>query len=657
MLRTAIALASLGYFLAPSPQAQQFTGIIGVFPPPDVWTESAAIFDANDDGLLDVLFVNAQGWEVPGDFEAPNADPLPPRIVLNAGITAGIPSFTDATAQFFPPGTEFHGKHAAVCDFDGDGHQDIVFATAFGDQQRFFRKDSVAVTFIDETFRLPTLVINGWYAGAGDLDDDGDLDLVFADAGPNSFSAPGGKARLLLNDGAGFFSEEPLRLGAIEKIGSQNARMVDLDGDLDLDIVVDGKSPVNQLYINDGDANFTLDTTTLPSSTAPNNFSTYEMEFADLDGDLDLDGMIMNLETGFTDGAILNQLSQTGTLTLATSVDAISGDNSQDENDFLFYDTDDDGDLDLLSPVLFPGSDKLFENLGSFGIGFLRQVPGAFTFTIDSTLDMALADFDGDGAYDAVSVNGEFGPNFINKYFRNTGPPDTHSPVIGRTRQLGTTTPIEEMQAGVPIRSWIQDAIVDDGVTWVESELHWTATKNAASTSAQVEMPYIGGYLHRGVLQPEATSVGLVGSLVEYEVHASDPMGNASVTSSFQTRVCGSESYGINNGLVLTPPPSVKPGDGFSLTMQGPELEVGIFSIGFLPTNVPFKDGAFLVDLGALAKTKLFVTDALGAASLNFQLPADPTLAELTLYFQAGTFSANQQLTLSQGIEFVICAD
>src|SRR5262245_50684279 len=228
--------------------AQQFQEQSGLLPvPTDYWTEAVTPVDADEDGRWDVLFVHANGWAVPGDFQATGTFPLPPIILLNAGPHAGNPVFVDASAAYLPAELAVHGKGASVADFDGDGHDDIVLAVAFGGRQRLLMKQPGTLSYVDEgTTRLPPMTINCFSAGVGDLDDDGDMDIVFTDAGPLTFSAPGGKARLCMNDGNGFFTEHAAWLNASNKIGAQNAKIIDIDNDFDLDVIVDGKSPQTQ---------------------------------------------------------------------------------------------------------------------------------------------------------------------------------------------------------------------------------------------------------------------------------------------------------------------------------------------------------------------------------------------------------------------------
>ena len=648
--------------LVPGAFSQQFVERIGTMSGPVLWSEAIVPLDVNLDGNLDVFVVNAQGYAEPGDFGAPSSDPLRPTMLIQTGLNGGIPVFEDRTDLLIPAAIEIHGKSVAVCDVDGDGLEDLVLAVAFGDQQRLLRKDPNGPGYLDETFRLPSLVINSFHVGWGDLDDDGDIDLVFTDAGPNSFDAPGGKARLLLNDGHGFFTLFPGKLGAIHKIGSQNAKIVDLDGDLDLDIVVDGKSPVTQVYINDGNANFTLDTSLVPPAAPANGLGAYETEWGDLDGDLDLDCMYMNFagSGGFpsTDVAMRNELTETGSLSLDLEIDAMNGENSQDENDFVFLDADDDGDLDVLVAALTFGSpptpDKLFRNSGSFGPGFLDQVVGAITPNLDATLDMAVADFNQDGRYDIVTANGEI-PNssFENRYFENVGPVDTTSPTIGRVTPLTQTISMTRLVARPPLRTWIQDAIVDDEYSCVDASLEWSASKHGASSSGTIPLPHVGGYIYRGVIFPTPTSEGIVGATVSVTVRAEDCQGNTSQSQAQSFIVCGSQAYGQGTGLSLALSNEPSLGGAYEFQVSGGDAnQSGAIVLGVQPDSVPFGGGTLLVAAQGASRTS-FTLDGSGNAHVSISVAAASVVGD-TAFAQAIARSGTG-LALSNGLEAVLC--
>jgi hypothetical protein len=651
-------------FLAGPGAGQQFISS-PIAAGPEVWSEAAIPLDADGDGLLDVLVLNAQGWEVPGDFQAPNEQPLPPTLLRNTGVgPGGDPVFVDATETFLPAGLRLHAKAAAVGDFDGDGHDDLAIAEAFEGQQRLLRKNPLTGAWDDESNRLPSpFVFNGFSVVTGDLDDDGDLDLVFADAGPSTFSAPGGLARLLLNDGSGFFTDQPSMLNAVPKIGAQNVKLVDLDQDLDLDVVVDGKSPVTQAYLNDGNANFTLDGTIFP--TAPGG-DTYEVEYADLDGDSDFDAFLMNWQLPFVNTFLLNDLVPGGAPVFQDQPTYFTGPNNQDENDFAYLDVDDDGDYDLLVGALQfsvggpPEPEKLLINTGVVGAGWFSYQVGAFDVDPDATLDLGLGDFDSDGDVDVVSVQGEFLP-FRNVYHRNTGPSDSRAPVVRQLSAAPQTLPLSALAGGWARRAWIEDALVDDETVYLTADLVVDTLKGVEAGGSTTPMPYIGGALWRGVVDPAPSSTGLVGMDVSYHVVATDAVGNVGTSATETVRLCGAEVYGTAGPLPgLDLAVDVEPTLGAPVTVSvsgGTPGKPGLLIGSTLRVDVPFGGGRLLVDPSPGAILLNVPLDGAGELSLSTTLPSDPLLIGFTLYMQYASFDDTQpfDVALSNGLEVVFC--
>src|SRR5262245_52987686 len=179
--RSSLGFSCLLVVLAASGAAgQQFKEQFGILPiPTNMWTESVTAVDADEDGRWDVLFVHANGWEVPGDFSSTGTFPLPPILLLNTGVHGGNPIFVDGSADYLPADLEMHGKGASVADFDGDGHDDLVLAEAFGVRQHLLMKQPTTLAWVEENGRLPPMTLNCFSAGVGDLDDDGDMDIVF----------------------------------------------------------------------------------------------------------------------------------------------------------------------------------------------------------------------------------------------------------------------------------------------------------------------------------------------------------------------------------------------------------------------------------------------------------------------------------------------
>ncbi|MEM7262532.1 MAG: VCBS repeat-containing protein, partial [Planctomycetota bacterium] len=267
----------------------------------------------------------------------------------------------------------------------------------------------------------------------------------------------------------------------------------------------------------------------------------YEVEWGDLDGDGDLDGIFMNFggarRRKFDNASLENHWADRGKLEFTASIPAFEGENSQDENDFALLDADDDGDLDVIVGVLtgMPGPEKLFINQGRFCDGFLKQQVGAFSDVVDGSLDVDVADLDGDGRLDVITVQGENrrGPTHENRVYRNTGPKDTHAPTMGRTTKLDGPISAKALIEGIPIRAWIQDASFDDGVSFVAARLAWRIETESVGDgvvvqSATREMISVGGGIHRAVVQP--SDQALVGGSLEVSILATDAAGNSTVS-------------------------------------------------------------------------------------------------------------------------------
>jgi hypothetical protein len=111
-------------------------------------------------------------------------------------------------------------------------------------------------------------------ASLGDLDGDGDLDIVLAKGRHWPL-----KDWVLLNDGTGGFDERHELPGSADN--TYTAALADLDGDGDLDLVIGNDRPDDKrIYRNDGGASFVLAGT----FGAP-DWPTRNVAVADLNGD------------------------------------------------------------------------------------------------------------------------------------------------------------------------------------------------------------------------------------------------------------------------------------------------------------------------------------------------------------------------------------
>jgi hypothetical protein len=212
------------------------------------WTNKVELADLDGDGRVDILFANG------GDYEAPGAA-VPSRVFRNPGAAAAWP---EITAQVFGSAT-FFARVIKVRDVDGDGAVDVFVGTTFQTQSRLFRGDGKG-GFRDVTAtQLPAQPLSVGDAEFGDVDDDGDLDLVLADWGDGSpMKNAGARPRLWRNDGGRFVDAGAAAMPDWAVRFCWELELLDVDGDFDLDLLVSSKrSPGSFLAHNDGKGTFT----------------------------------------------------------------------------------------------------------------------------------------------------------------------------------------------------------------------------------------------------------------------------------------------------------------------------------------------------------------------------------------------------------------
>lgn len=145
-------------------------------------------------------------------------------------------------------------------DVDGDGDSDLILTGDTGQLSPFSK-----LYINDGLGNYEISVLNEFtsiYDGsvdASDIDNDGDLDLFLTGFDKTATYA----ASLYLNDGGGVFTEDLSH--TIKGVKDGSVKFFDADGDSDYDLIVTGTGdttfdPYTQLYINDGQGQFALDT-------------------------------------------------------------------------------------------------------------------------------------------------------------------------------------------------------------------------------------------------------------------------------------------------------------------------------------------------------------------------------------------------------------
>lgn len=191
-------------------------------------TRGVICFDAERDGDLDIFCVS--GWKGSGDPKGERNEIYENR--GNFNFTALKPSpLHDCPA----------GQGATDTDYDGDGDVDVIACNRDGDLN-VLRNDRG----LDNFTKIEPASIgisHRAYGGVttGDIDNDGDLDMMLVDARESG--------HLYFNNGNGKFTF----IRSFAKVDGYMAGFADLDNDTDLDLVFAGDTRV---HLNDGSGNF-----------------------------------------------------------------------------------------------------------------------------------------------------------------------------------------------------------------------------------------------------------------------------------------------------------------------------------------------------------------------------------------------------------------
>ncbi len=359
--------------------------------------------DLDNDGYVDLVFANGSGY----DKGTPDAHKSQQAYHNDAGV-----STTDISDVVFGNGFSANGRAVKLRDVDGDGDIDIVLGTTWQSQSQLYLNDG-AGNFKNETdSHMPQVKASIGDLELGDVDGDGDLDIVLADwgqASPVSAQLAGGVTQLWTQMGVntGMFEDSTLaRMPNVSIRWAWDVELVDVNNDYTLDILVScfacDKNSV-YLFANDGDGNF-IDVT---SNITGQGQEGLDVEAVDLNGDSFMDLVTLHDAVGGRNRVLIND--KMGGFEDKSDIvwPKIQNPSSYDHM-VAILDYNSDGLPDLAIGATQPGDNKYPERLIQNQAGKFMQNVSAFEEVSPSpgTYAIVLADFNLDRVLDmAMSQN------------------------------------------------------------------------------------------------------------------------------------------------------------------------------------------------------------------------------------------------------------
>jgi len=448
-----------------------------------------AFFDFNNDGLLDLYFVNGG--------ETPHAkSPSPVRNALYKNLGNG--RFEEVAQKAGVDRVSSYGMGAAAADYDNDGLQDL-FVTGYPTSTLFHNNGDG--TFTDVTQRAGVANSGKWAASAAwfDYDRDGLLDLFVCNYVKFSYSDPkrcemagkrgyceqiaytGDSPTLYHNNGDGTFTNVTQQAGLVEMSGrGLGVVAVDVDDDGWIDLFVARDASPNLLLINQ--KNGTFKDVGLEAGIAYSGSGKARAGMGVDAGDINDDGLPDFVVTNFTDEyhALFvsesrmqyeDKTQQTG-LARATRSDVGFGTH--------FLDYDNDGRLDLIivnghvdelmelvrQDVKYRQMALLLRNSGSGSFTDMKNQAGAFFNTPHVARGLAVGDFNNDGRIDVAVMRLNETPVLL----ENTCEPKKHW--VGLALQ-GTTSNRDAIGAKLKLRTGKREL-----VRWITGGSSYLATSD-----------------------------------------------------------------------------------------------------------------------------------------------------------------------------------
>lgn len=311
-------------------------------------------------------------------------------------------------------------------DFDGDGDLDVLVSgqdTAGLPQLRVYRNNG------NGTMDAAQIEVDGAGTGIddgdvkwGDLDNDGDLDILVAgfDAANNR------QIRVYKNNGDGTFDANQIEVDGAANTGLQDGIVEwgDYDGDGDQDVLAQGYTGgVSEIrvYINNGNGTINPAQILIDNTEAIDGFDgRNSADFGDYDYDGDLDILVQGVVGADTGNSRLRVYTNNGDGTFNNTqieVNGATGGNSR--GGAQWGDVDQDGDLDILvHGMTTSGAPQTRVYTNAAGVFTLNEVePTAADELYLGSLDVG--DYDADGDLDFVVSGRDVAGNNQLRVYRN----------------------------------------------------------------------------------------------------------------------------------------------------------------------------------------------------------------------------------------------
>ena len=334
----------------------------------------------------------------------------------------------DGSGNFTERSCNTYSSYLAVADINGDGHEDLVCRSSGGNGISWFENDGSG-NLVEHVVSTAHYVVSDLYAA--DINGDGHIDLASAYASASTIY-------WYENSGNGSFTEHTVatNVGLVESVF-----VTDVNGDGHADLLSASQDKDGIVwYENNGSENFTNHPITIAADGAKSVFA------ADINGDGEID--VLSASEGSdtiawheNDG---NENFDTHALT-----------QSFGRNSAVFAaDVNRDGHMDYVAGRY--GRLVWYENDGNsrFSEHAINEASSGVVMSV------AVADLNGDGAFDVVSTRHAWGSGYETAWYENNG------------SETFTKHAITEMPGYVAVADFNSDGHIDI----LASQLTWDAS-------------------------------------------------------------------------------------------------------------------------------------------------------------------------------------